>query len=186
VVIENLLQPNLSAYFNMMYDKTRFDGAETLVSMLGDDMVFLTEGYDLAILKEINAYEGKGFVWCNDDYIARERLCVNLFTTRLMVEGTERPFMCPLFNADLIDDVWMEVGLMTGCGHFLPDAHIRHEHSTAQAQVNWDGTFQRLRPLQQIVSTKWHRKQAHIWSTLCAAALVKNGLCEWRREYKLN
>jgi hypothetical protein len=107
VVIENLLQPNLSAYFNMMYDKTRFDGAETLVSMLGDDMVFLTEGYDLAILKEINAYEGKGFVWCNDDYIARERLCVNLFTTRLMVEGTERPFMCPLFNADLIDDVWM-------------------------------------------------------------------------------
>lgn len=179
VVYEKTTQPNLAYYFNKMYDETVFNDEHTLVSMVGDDMVFKTEGWDIAILKEVNAHDGVGFVWANDDYIARERCPVNLFTTRKTVQATEKPFMCPLFRAEMIDVVWGNIGIIAGCGHFLADVIIKHEHCSGLPANLWDENFGRLSPLRQINNSNWSKKQATIWSMICASNLIKNGLCDW-------
>lgn len=179
VITENLLQPNLAYYFNKMYDETKFNDQATLVSMLGDDMIFQTPDYDIAILQMLNNYDGNGLVWCNDDYIAKDSLCVNLFTTRKYVEAIEKPFMCPLFHADMIDVVWMVCQKMTGSGHYLKDVVIKHDHGTAYTQDQWDENFCRLSPLRTLNSGQYKQRQAGIWAHIMASNLVKNGLAKW-------
>ena len=183
VVYENLLQPNLSYYFNKIYDETKFNDPGTLVSMLGDDMIFQTQDYDIEILKMINNHDGIGLVWCNDDYIAKSALCVNFFTTRKYVEGTEKPFMCPLFHADMMDVVWMICQKMTDTGHYLEDVVIKHDHGTAHGPEKWDENFCRLSPLRTLNSGKYKQRQAGIYANIMASNLVKNGLAKWINKY---
>ena len=147
-IIEDLPKINLARYFNMLYDKAKEYGEDCVVSQLGDDMVFRTPGWDKKILETINAYNGVGVFWCNDDYIAAERCPVNLFVTRKMVEATERPFMCETFEADMIDYIWGKVGKYTRTSHYLPDVHIWHNHSTHLPIEKRDATFQRLSKVQ--------------------------------------
>ncbi|MCJ7715850.1 MAG: AraC family transcriptional regulator, partial [Anaerolineales bacterium] len=78
IIWEETKQPNLSLYFNMMYEQTRFNKEGDIATMIGDDMVFLTEGWETEILKYINEADGKLIVYCNDNYIAGEKLCSNL------------------------------------------------------------------------------------------------------------
>jgi hypothetical protein len=179
VVLEHSIQPNLSAYFNEMYDRTQFREDSTMVSMIGDDMVFVTQGWEQAVLTEINKHNGIGIVWCDDDYIAHENLCVNLFTTRETVRRTRKPFMCPLFHADMIDIVWMHVGQMTGIGHYLENVVVRHEHSTRDSGDKWDETFQRLAPVQNVANGPKNHKVAKTYAAICAHNLVQSGACRW-------
>jgi hypothetical protein len=145
IIYENLKKPNLGYFFNLIYDNTKTkEQAGTVVSMVGDDMEFRTDGWDRKILDLINHYNGIGVFFCNDDYIARERCCVNLFVTRAFIKLTMRPFMAD-FEAEMIDVVWTEVGKKTKTLHFLADVIIKHNHSTAKPKEQWDKTYNRLR-----------------------------------------
>jgi hypothetical protein len=148
VVPENLPSPNLATYFNLMYEKTKEFGDNCVISQLGDDMEFRTPGWDQKLLDAINAYDGIGVFWCNDDYIAGERCPVNLFVTRKMVEATEHPFMADEFAADMIDYIWGKIGKYTETSHYFPDIHIWHNHSTNLPPEQRDATFQRLSKIQ--------------------------------------
>lgn len=151
-IYENLQNPNLAVFYNMMYKTTECLGKNCVVSMIGDDMEFKSCGWDREILAIINQYNGIGVFWCNDNYIAREKLCVNLFVTRKMVEATEHQFMDERFPGDMIDVVWYDIGRLTKSLHFLPNVIIQHNHNTRQPKEKWDNTFNRLAPA---------RKQGH-------------------------
>lgn len=179
MILESSIQPNLSKYFNLMYDTGKFSSPSTLVTMTGDDMEFKTQGWDLKILEIINNYAGIGVFWCNDDYIAHERLCVNLFVSRKMVEATRRPFMCPMYHADMIDWVWMEIGKLTNTGHYLRDVIIKHNHNTMKAADDWDETFSRLRPVQQVANEKRNQKIGKVYANIVAAELIQQGIGNW-------
>jgi hypothetical protein len=174
IVRENLPSPHLAKYFNMLYDGTKDFGDDCLVSMLGDDMSFKTPGWDTAILNQVNWYNGGGVHWCNDDYIAKERLCVNMFVTRQYVEATEHSFMDETFPAEMIDLVWYLVGKQTKHLHYLPDFIIKHDHNTAKPKEQWDKTFNRLRPYQMLahgIGKQVVRENAE----RIAAILIKKG-----------
>lgn len=179
MMIEDLIQPNLAKYFNMMYDKTKFNRDETLVTMVGDDMEFITHGWDERILEEVNKYSGIGVFWCNDDYIAKSRLCVNLFVSRKFVQATRKPFMCPLFPADMIDVVWMEVGVRSNTGHYLSQVIIKHNHNSKKVYDQQDETFRRISPLQKSASTKFNTGKAMAYATMVVANLIEEGMGKW-------
>lgn len=164
VIYEDLPRPHLAKYFNMLYghvhaDSTRY-GPGVIVTMVGDDMEFRTKNWDLRMLDLINAYDGVGVFWANDDHIARERCAVNLFVTQDMVEATGRPFMCEEFEAEMIDVVWTMVGHYTRSSHFEPDIHIFHNHSGRLPQEEWDGAFKRLHEVQCAVHNRGGKARA--------------------------
>jgi len=137
--------PNLAGFYNRMYRETEFNSDEIIVSMVGDDMVWKSHGYDVRILDEINRKNGRALVYCNDDYYQGENLCVNLFTTRSVVEATGKDFMCPLFPVDHIDNIWMEFGRKTGLLVYLGEVILKHEHNRRKWRIFRDQTYERLR-----------------------------------------
>jgi hypothetical protein len=149
--------------------------------MIGDDMVFETQGWDKEILSEINKRKGHAIVHCNDMYLGNGKCCINLFTTREMVKKQERPFMCPHFQADMIDMVWYFAGVMTGTIAYREDIIIRHEHESSKEQFLQDETYRRLQPIQQVINgNKENMKLAKAWATMCAASLIENGVGSWK------
>lgn len=175
VILESLPRPDLSEYFNMLYDQTKTRGEPgTLVSMLGDDMVFETPGWDKDLLGAVNHYEGVGVFWFDDAYIAHERCCVNMFVSRKMVEATGRPFMAP-FAADMIDVVWTEVGRGTRSLHYFPNIVLRHNHNTKVAAGHWDSTYMRLKNVQDEVRAAKGKKLARKCGREIAEILVAKG-----------
>jgi len=179
IIEESTDQPNLSLYFNTMYDQTKFNEEETLVTMLGDDMVFMTKGYDTKILETINSLDGKAIVFCNDNYIAKEKLCVNLFTTRKVVKAQDKPFMCEYYHAEMIDVVWHSVGIMTGMLRYLPNVIIQHNHNTKKNKEQWDETFKRISPIQCSANSSENKKLSVAYSTICARKMIEKGVGEW-------
>ena len=177
VILEDTDQPNLPLYFNKMYRETIFTDA--VVSMVGDDMEFATQGWDVAILSAINASEGKSIVYCDDDYIAHDKLCVNMFTTREVVEATRKPFMCERYHADMIDVVWMSVGLKTGLLRYLPEVKIKHLHQSARRTEDQDETYRRMIPVRQAANSQDLKKYAEAYATVCAANLIDAGIGQW-------
>jgi len=147
IIINNDIEkPHLGNFYNKMYEETKFNAEEgTLVSMTGDDMVFNTQGWDSKILSAANQTDGLGIIYCDDDYVQHENLCVNLFVSRRLVKATGKKFMCPLYAADYIDTVWMNVGHNTGLLTYLGDVKITHEHSGSKTPDTYDETFLRLR-----------------------------------------
>ena len=137
--------PHLARFFNEIYDRTRYQEPGTLVSLVGDDMVFLTPGWESRILDKMNEHGGDAVVYCDDDNTQHENLCVHLFTSRKVVKATGKPFMCPWYPADYIDLVWMLVGKRSGILYYLSDVKIRHEHSAVKPAEERDPTFNRLR-----------------------------------------
>jgi hypothetical protein len=176
MIEEDLPKPDLSIYFNMLYNqtKTKREGG-TVVTMMGDDFVFETGGWDARILALINAYAGVGVFFVNDSYIARERCCVNLFVTRQFVEATERPFMAD-FPAEMIDVVWHSVGKLTRTLHFDADTIIRHNHSTRKPVDQWDATFKRLNAIQTAVHAEGGKARAKQIAAEIAEILKRKGL----------
>lgn len=186
IVFEDTEQPNLALYYNMMYERVEARDEPWLVSMVGDDMVFVTPGWDTRVLREVNERDGNAIVYLNDDYIAGEKCCVNLFTTRKMVAATRRPFMCPLYHADMIDVVWTDVGNLTGTLVYLKDVVLRHEHESRKLSVTGgeslvDETFRRLQPLRQAYGTENHRQEAYRYAVVNAARIVQAGMGRWNK-----
>lgn len=176
VIKENSTKPDLAAYFNQMYENTKFNDPKTVVSMTGDDMIFETQDWDLKLLDIINSYDGLGVFWCNDAFIARERMCVNMFVTRKFVEATERPFMCPVYPADMIDWVWHKVGKYSKNLHYLPDVIIRHNHETQKPNGHRDETFERLVPYRKSAHDNYGKEYARAYARDIAERLISKGM----------
>jgi len=124
VLYENEIEPHLARFYNYLYEATPYK--DSLVTMLGDDMIFITKNWDSIILNEINKMNGFGFVWCND-LNQKEKLPVNLFTTREFVTATKHPFMCETFASYFIDTIWER---LRKYGKYLNDVIIQHKHYT--------------------------------------------------------
>lgn len=137
-------KPHLAHLYNRAFDVTRMRSDDWAVSMFGDDMVFVSEGWDGRFLAELNNAEGKAIVYGDDDYIQHGKLPVHLVTWRPLVRATRRPFMATEFRADMIDTVWREVGKKAGLLRYLPEVHIRHEHNSQLLPAHRDSTFRRL------------------------------------------
>jgi len=140
VVLWTATVPHLGKMYNSMY-RSRGTQLSEVVSMVGDDMVFDTSGWDERILREINLRNGWAVVSLNDDYIQQGKIFVNVFPTRKIVEATGGTFMSEEFNMDFIDVVWTHLARLTGTDVYLPDVVLRHEHSS----VAGDETRERLR-----------------------------------------
>lgn len=177
IILENTRQPNLALYFNKMYNETKFTDA--IVSELGDDMIFKSKGWDTRVLEVINTTEGNGIVYFNDDYVAKEKCCVNMFVTRELIQRTGKLFMCEFFHADMIDMVWTMVGAMTGLLRYQDDMIIQHNHSTKLSSDKWDETFQRLSPVQKAANAPENQKLAVAYASLCAKNIIDSGVGSW-------
>ena len=178
VIFEDLPQPHLAKYYNQLYNETRTQSEPgTVVSILGDDMIFRTVGWDQRMLDLINAYNGVGVFYANDDFIAHEKMCVNAFVTRDFVAATEEPFACELFQAEFIDTVWHLVGKYTRTLHYDPDSHIFHNHGSARP----DETYNRLQPFRNEAWKDGKRKSQEaarrIADRLIAKGLTGDSIC---------
>lgn len=161
ITLEAYPTPNLAAYFNLLYLKSALANAPgTMVSMLGDDMVFETPGWAEEILKWVNERNGIGVYFCNDMFEAHERCCVNMFLTHEMVALTDGPFMAPEFPAEMIDVVWHVAGRISKSLHYFPNLIIRHNHNRRKNPLHWDATFNRLRKVQVEVHSGGGKKRA--------------------------
>jgi hypothetical protein len=187
-ILEQTRQPNLSQYFNLLYQQTPHQGEDTLVSMLGDDMRFETKGWDTKILSTVNARDGAAVVYCNDGFIAHSRwendgvgCAVNLFTTRKLVDAAGMDeFMCSYFHAEMIDVVWTLIGKYTGTACYLPKVTIKHNHASAFSVEEQDDTFHRLQPVRDLANrTPGNQQYARAYATLAAANIIDAGLGRW-------
>lgn len=174
IIDEKTIQPNLSLYYNLIYDKTKY--IDAIATEMGDDMVFLTKGWDVEILKAINESDGLSIVHCDDDYIAHEKCCVNMFVTRKLVELTKKPFMCSYYHADMVDVIWTMIATMTGIKKYLGSVKIYHDHATRQNGIK-DKTFERLQPIQN--EARKSNGYAVAYATIVARNLIENGVGKW-------
>lgn len=145
IILENLETPNLAKYFNMMYNQTKFNDPETLVSMLGDDMEFRTPDWDKTVLDMANTINGQGIIFCDDGFDNPDcfKMCVQIFTSRQYVEANKpEPFMNEQFPCDVIDLIWHHVAGNMHRYYYLPNVLIFHNHAV---RSNLDETYIRLR-----------------------------------------
>lgn len=143
IVLASYDCPHLGWFYNQLYEKTKWQDEETLVTLIGDDMVCHTQNWDVEILAVINAMNGVGIVHCRDG-IQNGQIGVNLFTTRKWVRATGGIFMED-FPADFIDTIYTEVARRTGREAYLDHVYIEHRHSTLKPQAEWDEGFKALR-----------------------------------------
>lgn len=144
LLYESSEEPNLAEFYNTIYRDTPFRDDGLLVSMLSDDREFTTRGFDSRILAAVNDRDGSAVAYCNDAYVQQGKLCVDVFTTRKVVEATGKPFMCPAFKAMYIDTVWMIVGEKTGLLRYLGDVILEHHHEERKPGPERDETYLRL------------------------------------------
>jgi hypothetical protein len=137
-------RPHLGKFYNVLYNQTKFNNPETLVSMVGDDMVFMTKGWDKILLDRVNEEKGIGIFHCRDG-IQDGRIAVNLFTSREWVDALGGVFMSELFPADFIDEIHTRVAQRVGKLFYLKEIFLKHEHSGLSDPSTYDDTFKRLR-----------------------------------------
>jgi hypothetical protein len=172
VLYTNLKFPNLSNFYNQLYSETKFNDPGIIVSMIGDDMIWKTKNFDLIILEKINECDGKGIVWCNDDYIGKDKCCINLFTTRKIVEASNHPFMCEMFTADYIDVIWYKIAKAMKIDYYLSDVILRHEHNRRLPKEQWDVTRNRL--VEQIKISRGNESKIDAYVNEIVEELKKN------------
>ena len=144
VIVRSAGKPHLGKFFNMMYNQESGRDKDVLVSMLGDDMVCHTKGWDTKILEAMNKNHGMGIVHCRDG-IQNGRIAVNFFTTQKWIEMTGLPFMPENWAADYIDVYHTELARRSGFEAYLDDVFVEHDHSSLRPPEQWDQTFKNLR-----------------------------------------
>lgn len=114
----------LGKLWNILADTS----TEDIISMIGDDMVFKTVGWDEEIIKEIdNSPEDKiQAVHCNDDCHG-SRLAVNLFCHRKYMEVLGG-FMREEFKINWVDQWLHQVFSAFGRLKYRGDIMIEHRH----------------------------------------------------------
>ena len=144
VLRESSTEPNLSAYFNAMFADTAFSDPNIACSMLGDDMVFETQGWDVAVINQLNEADGVAVVHCEDGFCSHGAIPVNLFVARKFVEAMGVPFMCPYYKRYYMDEAYAHIADSIDANYFLFDVMIRHDHTSGKT---WDETYARLQDL---------------------------------------
>ena len=102
---------------------------EEIISMIGDDMVFLTPGWDEMLIEEfktakLDLIHG---VYCNDGYHG-EKLAVNFFCHRRYAELMNGKFMREEFKINWIDQWLHQVFQSVGRLKYRGDIMIEHRH----------------------------------------------------------
>jgi hypothetical protein len=140
--------PNLARFYNQLYEATEYVGDEWLVSMVGDDMYWLTIDWDGWILDAVNRHDGLGIFHCDDCYLHHGRIPVNLFMARPFIRaacGDTMKWMDERFCVDFIDVVWREVADRIGQNHYLSNVKLHHDHEGRKPRGEQDTTIRRLR-----------------------------------------
>lgn len=164
IIKENLPKPHLAKYFNMAYDRTTFAEPGTLVSMLGDDMEFVTQGWDELVLLWANMFNGEGLFYGDDMKGTHKTLCVYFFASRKLVDAQKpHPFMCEMFPVDDMDVIWNYVSKKLRKRFYVPGLQIFHNHATLPGQM--DAVWKRMR--EEMPQVREHRttveRDGFIW-----------------------
>lgn len=149
IITESLPNPSLSRYFNMLYNNKKIVRPDVVATELGDDMEFVTIGWESIILDIINSHNGIGAFYCSGDERFHDGLCVNLFVTRKMVDMCGGTFMCEWFPANGCDMVWQLAADAMGLDVYVEDVVLLH-HQCSKPGVGWDDTFRRLDPMRKL------------------------------------
>lgn len=102
---------------------------EEIISMIGDDMVFLTQNWDEMLIEEFKKAPSDGIygVHCNDGYHG-EKLAVNFFCLRKYAEIMEGKFMREEFKINWIDQWLHQVFSSVNRLKYRGDIMIEHRH----------------------------------------------------------
>lgn len=102
---------------------------EEIISMIGDDMVFATPGWDTKLIEQFKqAPEDQIYgVHCNDGYHG-EKLAVNFFCLRKYVDVMGGKFMREEFRINWIDSWLHQLFESMGRLNYRSDIMIEHRH----------------------------------------------------------
>jgi len=102
---------------------------EDIISMIGDDMVFATPGWDTKLIEQFKqAPEDQIYgVHCNDGYHG-EKLAVNFFCLRKYADLMSGKFMREEFKINWIDQWLHQVFSSVGRLKYRGDIMIEHRH----------------------------------------------------------
>ena len=102
---------------------------EEIISMIGDDMVFLTPGWDEMLIEEFKTAKSDLIhgVHCNDGYHG-EKLAVNFFCHRRYAELMNGKFMREEFKINWIDQWLHQVFQSVGRLKYRGDIMVEHRH----------------------------------------------------------
>lgn len=154
---ENLPRTNLSYFWNMMYQQSKF-GPETIVSLVGDDMQFETKGWEKEIIDKVNKHHGIGVFYCIDKIMGNYPHAQQFYTRKFVDAQKPYPFMCPLFPMDGIDVVWSTVARWLKC--LIPVETAVVFHSRYERRVKPDATRKRINSVHAIaIARSGLRKQ---------------------------
>lgn len=102
---------------------------EEIISMIGDDMVFATPGWDEMLIEEFKKSSADKIygVHCNDGYHG-EKLAVNFFCLRKYADLMNGKFMREEFKINWIDQWLHQVFSSVGRLKYRGDIMIEHRH----------------------------------------------------------
>jgi len=145
VMHEGSTRPNLAKFWNKMYDESPYSNDPAImVSMIGDDMMFKTAGWDATVLKWCNIFDGVCVIFGDDCTVQRDALMVNAFTTQKFIKAqSPHPFMCEEFPIDYMDKVLDYTAKNLNRRLYVDNVKIFHNHSSLPG--NSDDTYRRLR-----------------------------------------
>ena len=156
---ENLSRPNLAVFWNRMCEASTDKAA--MVSMIGDDMIFKTPGWDKTIIKWCNIFNGVCVIFGDDCNIMHDALTVNIFTTRKMVDAiAPHPFMAEEFPIDYMDKVWDEAAKRINRRIYVDSVKIFHNHGSMPGAS--DETYRRLRERRTEADSKLPKFEEHV------------------------
>lgn len=121
--------------FEKMHEKTNIHklwnilaaaSTEEIISMVGDDMVFMTDNWDEQIINEFKRGPEFQLVYLNDDY-NKDALCVNAFVPRTYFEKVGY-FLSEKFIRNWADQWLYDVFKAIGRLNYLKDVKLVHNH----------------------------------------------------------
>jgi len=117
----------INRIWNTLFEQTESD----IVGYIGDDMAFMTPGWDTEIINEFtgeNLPDDKlKLVHCYDGYRQRDEICVNAFTTRKYYD-TVGYFTRPEFLINWSDQWMYQSYKAFNRVKYRRDIHIQHNH----------------------------------------------------------
>ncbi len=100
---------------------------------LADDLRPVTPGWDVKCIEALTPY---GFISTDDDFMASTGKAngATLWSGELL--KAVGYFFCPGLYHFFLDDIWEEIGRMTGCWTVLNDVLVRHVHAAKSGNVD--------------------------------------------------
>lgn len=103
------------------------------VSLMNDEHFAITDEWDKKLLKQLN---GKNFISCNDRWNAPARSAGCTIWSMSLLEAVGWPIFPPQINHLGIDDVWEQLGRITGTWRVDMSVVIEHRHVFKGAELD--------------------------------------------------